>query len=320
MVARSPGLALILVLFAARAHAQSDTLDWHRYYPLTVGNTWEYVGEYHLAGEVAIRLEVVGDTTLGVRRIFEIERARVEDWGNRTDTIYAAYDEESGRVLLGRWDTVVDTSTQEIPCYDSFDIRAFRDFDLRRPFGDSLVCPDSPYIVQIEGAYDSTVLVGASTYSTAALKRFFEPLSNGHVYKEVVYAADIGMVAGNGPGNTWEERLTFARISGREYGAASVGIERTDRFEVPSVWTLSQNYPNPFNPQTTLPYTLPRAGHVRLAVTDLLGRQVALLVDAYTPPGRHEAVFDALDLPSGPYLFQLETEGGTQVRIGILAK
>lgn len=73
-----------------------------------------------------------------------------------------------------------------------------------------------------------------------------------------------------------------------------------DRFE------LHQAYPNPFNPAAVIRYDMPAAAHVRLAVYDLLGREVALLVDERRPPGRHAASFGGHALASGLYVYVIE--------------
>jgi streptogramin lyase len=84
--------------------------------------------------------------------------------------------------------------------------------------------------------------------------------------------------------------------------------------EVPTGYVLEQNYPNPFNPVTTIRYGVPEASWVRLAVFDMLGREVALLADRFAEAGAHEAVFDAGDLPSGVYIYRLEAPGTSLVR------
>ncbi|MEM8486868.1 MAG: T9SS type A sorting domain-containing protein [Bacteroidota bacterium] len=71
---------------------------------------------------------------------------------------------------------------------------------------------------------------------------------------------------------------------------------------------LDQNFPNPFTQTTTLRYSLPQTMQVRLAVYDILGRQVALLVDAQQEAGIHTADFDAGDLPAGVYLARIELD------------
>ena len=76
--------------------------------------------------------------------------------------------------------------------------------------------------------------------------------------------------------------------------------------ELPAEAMLFGNYPNPFNPETTIRYALPQAGKVRLAVYDLLGQEVAVLVDGSRPAGHHTVRFDGDDLPSGSYVYRLQ--------------
>src|SRR5690606_36477380 len=75
--------------------------------------------------------------------------------------------------------------------------------------------------------------------------------------------------------------------------------------------SLAPATPNPFTERTTLRASLPEAGPVLLAVYDVLGRRVATLIDAPMAAGRHEARFDASDLPTGPYLVRLHAAGRT---------
>jgi hypothetical protein len=89
----------------------------------------------------------------------------------------------------------------------------------------------------------------------------------------------------------------------------------------PVSFQLVGNYPNPFNPTTRLVFEVASAQPVRLAVYDVLGREVAVLVEASVyPVGRHEVVFDGGDLPSGVYFSRLEAGSFTQVRPMMLVK
>lgn len=83
---------------------------------------------------------------------------------------------------------------------------------------------------------------------------------------------------------------------------------------------LMQNVPNPFNPSTVIGYRKSEIGRVRLTVHDLLGREVALLVDGVIPAGEHSVRFDASSLPSGMYLIRLESEGTLLTRKMVLLK
>ena len=90
--------------------------------------------------------------------------------------------------------------------------------------------------------------------------------------------------------------------------------------EVPTTIALEQNYPNPFNPTTSIEFAVERAQNVRLAVYDLLGRQVAVLVDGQQPAGTFRVTFDATDLASGLYLYRLGTDSGVITKKMLLIK
>ena len=98
------------------------------------------------------------------------------------------------------------------------------------------------------------------------------------------------------------------------------GIVSSESEELPAEVMLSANYPNPFNPETTIRYALPQAGQVRLVVYDLLGHEVAVLVDGLQSAGDHTVRFGAGDLPSGAYVYRLQAQGKTIVRTMILVK
>jgi hypothetical protein len=75
--------------------------------------------------------------------------------------------------------------------------------------------------------------------------------------------------------------------------------------ELPREYSLSQNYPNPFNPVTVISYQLPVNSRVSLKVIDLLGREVATLVNEGKAAGTYQITFDAGKLPSGVYFYRL---------------
>ena len=81
---------------------------------------------------------------------------------------------------------------------------------------------------------------------------------------------------------------------------------------VPEAFGLSQNFPNPFNPTTTIGFTMKTAGHVRLTIRDLLGRDVDVLVDALSGPGRHFVTWNAANVSTGVYVYSLEIIGGNE--------
>ncbi len=90
--------------------------------------------------------------------------------------------------------------------------------------------------------------------------------------------------------------------------------------EVPSDLELAQNFPNPFNPSTVIRFTMPASETVNLKVYDLLGREVATLVNDILPVGLHQVTFDARGLSSGTYLYVLQAGSLRQVKRMTLLK
>ncbi|MDM7924900.1 MAG: T9SS type A sorting domain-containing protein, partial [bacterium] len=102
---------------------------------------------------------------------------------------------------------------------------------------------------------------------------------------------------------SWNNASTF----GTAYLSPRLATAVDEQAPVARNFGLSQNYPNPFNPTTTVPYSLKSAGKVRLSVFNMMGREVAVLVDGIMPAGSHTAQFTANNLSSGIYFCKLQT-------------
>ena len=90
--------------------------------------------------------------------------------------------------------------------------------------------------------------------------------------------------------------------------------------QITSGFELSQNYPNPFNPVTQISYILPRDGHVRLEIYNILGQKVATLVDEYQQNGQKTINWEAKDLSSGIYFYKLSASDFTATKKMVLTK
>lgn len=99
-----------------------------------------------------------------------------------------------------------------------------------------------------------------------------------------------------------------------------IGTGRELESTLPKQIILDQNYPNPFNPETTIRFHLPETLLITLTVFDLLGRQVHVVHNGVLPAGAHNLTFDAARLPSGTYLYRLQTPRATRVRTMTLIK
>ena len=85
-------------------------------------------------------------------------------------------------------------------------------------------------------------------------------------------------------------------------------------------FALSQNYPNPFNPTTNIDFSVTNRGAVKLSVYDLMGRQVATVVNEVKNAGKYSANFDASKLSSGVYFYKLEADGKVMTKKMMLLK
>jgi hypothetical protein len=94
------------------------------------------------------------------------------------------------------------------------------------------------------------------------------------------------------------------------YIPAATDVAAEQAVNVPSDYGLAQNYPNPFNPNTTIEFSLRKTSKVNLSVYDVLGKEVANLVNGVKTAGIHRATFDGVNLTSGIYFYRLKTENG----------
>jgi hypothetical protein len=141
-----------------------------------------------------------------------------------------------------------------------------------------------------------------STMTTCGAVRYSD-----QTYKMVYFA--FGIESACGAGGT-AHYSTILRNAMRWFGANEVSdVDPTHPATIPAGFALHANYPNPFNPSTIVSYDLPRSSTVILRVYDLLGRQVAELVNGRVDAGSHMAVFNGTDLPSGTYIARIQAEG-----------
>lgn len=120
--------------------------------------------------------------------------------------------------------------------------------------------------------------------------------------------------------------MTYKAIRGEKFVTAEVEFVNeqfavgTEEEENPDAFRLAQNYPNPFNPNTNISFNLPSSGEVSLKVYNLLGQEVASLVDGRMNSGSHTVTFDASRLASGMYIYRLQAGNHLQTKKMMLIK
>jgi len=121
-------------------------------------------------------------------------------------------------------------------------------------------------------------------------------------------------------GNTYEYQLISVDVNGIRAVAAETEASVIAGAAAVDEYKLYANFPNPFNPSTTITFDLMEATNVRLIVFDVLGREIATLVNGYQASGRHMINFEAGALPSGVYFYRMETPHFTDMKKMMLLK
>jgi hypothetical protein len=131
------------------------------------------------------------------------------------------------------------------------------------------------------------VIVGPTTFNASELTATVPP---AHL---IIYAIDLkGNILG-------QSKSIVCKVG--------VSVE-TPANTLPTAYALSQNYPNPFNPTTNIMFDIPQNSSVKIAVYDMLGREVATLVNTNYTPGHYTVPFDASKLSSGMYIYRITSQ------------
>jgi hypothetical protein len=146
------------------------------------------------------------------------------------------------------------------------------------------------------------------TYLTTQKQHF------SHEFK-MQYANDLDarVVFNCGQSN---DNIFLDNISFREVTTSEI----QNRIHGPKRYALYNNYPNPFNPSTQISFTIPRNERVSIILYDMLGRKVQTLLDAQKKPGQYRVTFDGSNLPSGIYIYKLETPSFSKTGKMVLMK
>jgi serine protease len=162
---------------------------------------------------------------------------------------------------------------------------------------------------------------GVGIYDIFTKDEKWQTLSGG-IRKKNAGPQDVSMVVSSGPytinagssidiafvvaaGDSLADLQNSVIASKTKYSNVLTGVENQTT-EKPLEFKLDQNYPNPFNPSTTISYQIPSASYVTLKVYDILGKEVATLVNRQENMGEHSVIFNAKNLTSGIYFYKLQ--------------
>ncbi len=270
------------------------------YYPLAIGDKWVYESTscnsdfYPVECDHSINVaEVTGDTILSNGFNYFIIK---ESNGYSSNIDFERYNQEDATVRRYTNDT-------------SFFNNEYIIEDLLADVGDTL-CTSRFF----EYAYDCIPRIFTGENNDYVFESYY-PAKTFDIYGLVIY--EYSLVKGFGIDNISlnfdfgnnESKLKGCIINGVLYGDTTV-VDVNDPNKTPKEFLLSQNYPNPFNPNTKIKFVIPKSSFVNLKVYDVLGREVATLVNEEKHPGSYEVEFNPVsgirNLASGIYFYKLQ--------------
>ncbi len=280
----------------------SPSNDFAQFYPLHIGDKWFYeVKQYEANNNPTISYllkEVTGDTIMpnGIK-YFIVKN------GNQTQ--YERFDSTKGEVKYFMSNCNPNDGSKYSLSYNEDSIKVWQSCD---GFTYNISYQPPSTIEQ------DTTFVHLEDDGVANVDIDFKKYV-GITHKII---QEVGKV---------EYSLLGYKINGRQHGLLT-SIKESKSLSVK--FSLSQNYPNPFNPSTTISYTIPtletlhatspQLTTVRLTIFDVLGREVATLVNKKQNPGNYEVQFDTGNLSSGVYYYRLKAGGFIKTRKMVLLK
>ncbi len=284
-------IIIIVFLLSNLSFAQIDTTIW---YPLHVGDKWEYYGKDVGYSQV----EVIGDTLMPngkkyfILTLYDRKYQRVDDLKNvmiyneyATDSEYVQYDlkAEKGNIFIPNGEHTFG--------YGVYDV----DENENNLLGRKLECK---YYREV---YIDSSVVPPDTIWRETVDTYWPQITKGFGVTSYAYGL---------------ETLIGVIINGKSYGS----LVRVKNEKINNNFYLNQNYPNPFNPTTKITYSLPVASDVTLRIYDILGREIKTLVDEQQNAGIHSLTFNATDLSSGTYFYKLTAGSFVDTKKLILVK
>jgi hypothetical protein len=297
---RTLKISLLVFIFSITISAQN-------YYPLQIGNRWDFL-ELHFDPNSGIvdstysSFRIVSDSVFpNAQQYFVIDSYDL--------TLSGKYVRCDGRFIF-----YYDTDTNEEDTV----------FKLGANVGDYWEVMFGPTMHVSVEAIDTVNIFGFQS-------RIINYELDGLIQYYVTFSDLFGPLdfywSGEPPGTDYRYKfLVGCILDSIQYGnPVSVGQET---FATINDFSLSQNYPNPFNPSTKIKFAIPNVETrhasslqmVTLKIYDILGREIATLVNEEKPAGEYEVGFNAINLPSGIYFYQLSAGNFVETKKMILLK
>lgn len=289
-------VTILLVVLSNLSFAQIDTTNW---YPLQIGNTWQFNYFVNVSESFGITIEVIGDTVINQKEYFILNSwnghtyQRVEnnsfvyEYSPYTNQEYLRYDFVSPDKSI--WN--LDSTNGQYGIYESFNIYI-------QIYGDSL---ESKVFTD---AYIDTSLANPDTSQYSLVDGLARIITKGLGITEYGQGISQGTFVG-------------AIINGDTLGTIT-SISRDESFE--KKYYLLQNYPDPFNPTTIIEFIIPESGTTELLIYNSLGEKVDRLLNSHLLKGSYQIQFDGSRLTSGIYFYVLRTKEYVKTKKMLLLK
>jgi len=280
-------LFLLQISFTS-ANAQ-DTVS-SKYFPLNIGNSWTYDYFRWIIFPVSyetgyVRRRIDRDTIIGNNKYFKFPWFSF-DW--------CRYDSTNGNLVF---------RTSSGSCSNYIGEKIFD--SLSSSLGNINACQHQATFTRECINIDSEIVFN--------LQKKIKEFKHDGLYQEFIkYSEDFGIVdycGGEPPPCKYFESLKGCVIKGVVYGDTTMTGIGSGFSNIPNEFLLYQNYPNPFNPKTIINYQLKVSNFVVLKVYDILGNEIAILINEKKNPGRYSVEFDGTNFSSGIYFYRLEVDG-----------
>jgi hypothetical protein len=291
--------------------AQSDSLV--DCFPLSIGNQWVYYYDHWHYDDMDPGSFIMTDT--GTASYAIIDKIPFQDsllWVFRSNRVL----HHRSVYWVGDPPTVLDTMLADSAIFTVVEIRSGR-HELYQQISNPVT------ILNYGGVmWNSVIPFQHNMPDTARVYRYYKTDSASAIRSHLTYY-DLGLIldvtAARDSGLTslsvqstvtlWWEKAHHILLS-----RTLVGVKDHRPEMVPAEVVLMQNYPNPFNPSTLVSYRLPRQSYVTLKVIDVLGREIATLVNGEQTAGYKTVVWDAANIPSGVYFYLLQAGSYTETK------
>lgn len=167
-------------------------------------------------------------------------------------------------------------------------------------------------------AYGTMTLPGGASFE--ALRIRYSETTDTDTYLDYIFISSSGALVGVFSSDLNLPNSGIVSIDGVGYNGVPTTTEVEQISEVPVNYSLSQNYPNPFNPTTNIEYSIPEQSFVNFKVYDILGNEVAVLVNKEQSAGKYRADFSGTDLTSGTYFYRLQAGSFIETKKMLLIK